>query len=135
MSVAVGFVLVSIAFAGEDFFRFVKAQYLAVAENMAVGTTSINHSYNLDVVGASRFTGAVSQTGAQAVVGSVAVSTASDSSVRMALKGAVVSLSTRNVTMGDLYYQTSDNKVYVATRTWGENVATCPTTLCYVALN
>ena len=131
----------TLAFAGENFFHSVKAEFGAFASGLGVGVTEANPSYVLDVVGASRvvgattFTGAVSQTGAQSVVGSVAVSTAADSSARVAFKGAVVTLSTKNVTYGDIYIQTSDNKVYVATRTWGENVATCPTTLCYSAFN
>jgi hypothetical protein len=131
----------TLAFAGENFFHSVKAEFGAFATRLGVGVTEANPSYVLDVVGPSRVVGAVTMTGAPAVtgaasvVGSVAVSTAADSSVRMAIKGAVVTLSTRNVTMGDLFYQTSDNKVYVATRTWGENVDSCPTTACYVALN
>jgi hypothetical protein len=131
----------ALAYAGENYFHTIKAEIGGFATGLGVGISEPAAGYVLDVNGASKVVGAVTMTGAPAitgaasVVGSVTVSTSATSSARMAFKGAVVTLSTRNVTEGDIYYQTSDYKLYVATRTWAENVATCPTTLCYMALN
>lgn len=134
-------VLATLAFAGENYFHTVKAEIGAFATRLGVGVTEPSTLYVLDVAGASRlvgataFTGAVSQTGAQSVVGSVAVSTAADSSVSMRFRGAVVTLSTRSANRGDIFYQTSDNKVYIATQAITENLATCVGTVCYSAFN
>ena len=65
----------------------------------------------------------------------VSVSTSATSQNSVRLRGAVVTLSTHAFSEGDIYYQTSDYKLYVATRTVAENVDTCAGTVCYVALN
>lgn len=113
------------------------------------GSIEVQSGGTLDLQAGSTLSGAASAalgavtatsaavSGAASVVGTsgIAVSTSASSSVALTFKGAVVTLSTRSVTEGSVYYQTSDYKLYIATRTWGENVSTCAGTVCYAALN
>lgn len=137
----------TLAFAGENYFHTVKAEIGAFATRLGVGVSEPSSSYVLDVsgpvrlVGAPTITGAPvvtgnpSVTGAASVIGSVAVSTSASSTVSVSFKGAVVTLSTRPATVGEVWFQTSDFKLYVSTKAPAHNDNTCPTTLCYSALN
>lgn len=143
----------TLAFAGENYFHTVKAEFGAFASRLGVGVTEPSSSYVLDVAGPMRLVGAPTitgapvvtgnptitgnpaVTGAASVVGSVAVSTSASSTVTVTFKGAVVTLSTRPATVGEIWFQSSDYKLYLSTRVPAHNDATCSGTFCYSALN
>lgn len=112
----------TLAFAGENFFHTIKAEFGAIASNLGVGVSEPNPAYALDVVGAARVTGTPTIVGSPAitgnpsVVGYVAVSSASTSNSYICMKGAYVTLPTAG-TEGCMAYQLSDHKLYVATAT------------------
>lgn len=85
--------------------------------------------------GALANTGAVSNTGTLSNIGAVTVATASTSGYYIGLNGAVVTLATHTITEGQVFYQTSDHKLYVATKTVTSNDPSCVGTGCYAALN
>lgn len=64
----------TLAFAGENYFHSVKAEFGAFASRLGVGVSEANPSYVLDVAGASRFVGAITMTGSPAVTGNLSVS-------------------------------------------------------------
>lgn len=66
--------LATLAFAGENYFHTIKAEFGAFASNVGVGMSEPNPSYALDVAGASRFVGAISMTGSPAITGNLSVS-------------------------------------------------------------
>jgi hypothetical protein len=66
-------VFATLAYAGENYFHSVKAEFGAFATRLGVGVTEPSASYALDVVGASRFVGAVTMTGSPAITGNPAV--------------------------------------------------------------
>lgn len=63
----------TLAFAGENYFHSVKAEFGAFASRLGVGVSEANPSYVLDVAGASRFVGAITMTGSPAITGNPAV--------------------------------------------------------------
>lgn len=134
-------VLTTLAFAGENYFHTIKAEFGAFASKLAVGMSEASAPYALDVNGASRFVGAQTISGARSItgtdshVGSIAVSTSASSSSALTFRGCVVTLSTRSASYGDVLLQKSDNKIYLATQTITENMTTCSGTACYSALN
>lgn len=64
----------TLAFAGENYFHSVKAEFGAFASRLGVGVSEANPSYVLDVAGASRLVGSVAITGSPAVTGNLSVS-------------------------------------------------------------
>lgn len=137
----------AVAFAGSNYFQSVKAEHGAFATRVGIGTMDPSTSYVLDIVGASRITGVPTIVGAPAItgnvtltgnltqVGAISVSTSATSSTSVGFKGAIVTLSTRPASIGEIWFQTSDYKLYVSTKAPAHNDNTCPTTLCYSALN
>lgn len=131
----------TLAFAGENYFHSVKAEFGAFASRLGVGMSEPSGSYVLDVAGASRVTGVLTLvgspaiTGSPAVVGAVSVATSATSGYGLVFKGAVVTLSTQPAVEGEIWFQTSDRKVYVSTRVPAANVTYCNATGCYSALN
>lgn len=65
--------LATLAFAGENYFHSIKAEFGAFASRLGVGVSEANPSYVLDVVGASRFVGAITMTGSPAITGNPVV--------------------------------------------------------------
>ena len=114
--------LATLAFAGENFFHTIKAEFGAFASNVGIGMSEPNPSYALDVVGAARVTGTPTIVGSPAitgnpsVVGYVSVSTSATSSGILCMKGSYVTLPTAG-TEGCMAYQTTGHKLYVATAT------------------
>ena len=112
----------TLAFAGENYFHSVKAEFGAFASRLGVGVSEANPSYVLDVAGASRLTGVATVvgspavTGNPAVVGYVSVSSAATSVAYICMKGAYATLPTAG-TEGCMAYQLSDHKLYIATAT------------------
>lgn len=100
------------------------------------GTTvaSISSAGAATVTGLTN-TGAFANTGNVSVVGAVTASTAAASLQSASLYGAVVTLSTQPTAVGQLWYQVSDNKLYVSTRVPAANVTYCAATGCYAALH
>ena len=139
--------LAAMAFAGENYFHSIKAEFGGFASSLGVGKSEAASGYVLDVAGATLLTGTptvvgnatltgnLAQTGSQSVIGSVAVSTSASSTVTVSFKGAVVTLSTRPASVGEIWFQSSDFKLYVSTKAPAHNDDTCPTTACYSALN
>ena len=111
-----------------------------VASISSAGVATVTGVVNTGTLTAAGLTntGTLANTGAVTAVTStagVAVSTASSSQTSLRLRGATATLSTHTITTGDVWYQTSDNKLYVATRTVTQNDAACAGTACYSALN
>lgn len=107
------------------------------------GGDLIPNSASLQNIGAASlpigvmYTKDLSASGTFAIVSTsgVAVSSSATSAATLRFRGATVTLSTRAITYGDVFLQTSDNKVYIATRTVGEGDGTCAGTVCYSAFN
>ena len=112
----------TLAFAGENFFHTIKAEFGGFASSLGVGKSEAASGYALDVAGASRFVGTVAMTGSPAitgnpaVVGYVSVSSAATSVAYICMKGAYATLPTAG-TEGCMAYQLSDHKLYIATAT------------------
>lgn len=103
-----------------------------VASISSAGAASVTGLTN---TGAFANTGAITNTGSVSVVGPVVASTAAASLQSASLYGAVVTLSTEPTAVGQLWYQVSDNKLYVSTRVPAANVTYCAATGCYAALH
>lgn len=118
----------TLAFAGENYFHSIKAEFGAFASRLGVGVSEANPSYVLDVAGAARvtgvptivgspvITGSPAITGNPAVVGYVSVSSAATSVAYICMNGAYATLPTAG-TEGCMAYQLSDHKLYIATAT------------------
>jgi len=116
-------VFATLAYAGENYFHTIKAEFGAFASRLGIGMSEPSASYTLDVAGASR------------VVGSVAVATSATSGYSLVFKGATVTLSTQPTSVGQMWLQTSDLKVYISTRVPAANDPACALAACYSALN
>lgn len=64
----------TLAFAGENYFHTIKAEFGAFASRLGVGVTEPSSSYVLDVAGASRFVGTTAFTGSPVITGNLSVS-------------------------------------------------------------
>lgn len=101
----------------------------------SISTTGLGTFTGLTNTGTLANTGAFSNTGAISAVGAVTASTAAASLQSASIQGAVVTLSTEPTAVGQLWYQVSDNKLYVSTRVPVANVTYCAATGCYAALH
>jgi hypothetical protein len=133
--------MVALARAGEYFIDYLKSDVVIVMRTLGIGTMSPSGDYKVDMLGNARIVGNVTLTGAPAitgaptVVGSVLVSTSASSLQSNGLYGSVVTLSTQPTAVGQIWYQVSDNKLYVSTRVPVANVTYCAATGCYAALH
>ena len=113
----------TLAFAGENYFHSVKAEFGAFASRLGVGVSEANPSYVLDVAGASRLTGVATVvgspviTGTPAIVGSVTVSSSATSGSSACYMGSFASLPATGVEGCVAYVAGSVHKVYIATAT------------------
>ena len=89
------------------------------------------------ITGTAAILGANSFTAGQTVIGSVSVSSSATSAYTLRNCGAIITLSTMTITDGCIVRQTSDNSVWLSTRTVvpTDGDATCAGTVCYVKLS
>lgn len=99
------------------------------------GTLSVASGGTASIAGSLAVSGASSMTGALSMVGSgVSVSTSATSSTSVGFKGAVVTLSTRPASVGEMWFQTSDYKLFISTKAPAHNDNTCALAACYKEL-
>lgn len=106
----------------------------SITSGGALTVTSITNTGAMASVGLSN-TGTLANTGALNNIGAVSVATSATSGYALRPIGAVVTLATHTITEGQLVYQVSDHKLYVATKTVTSNDPSCIGTGCYSALN
>jgi hypothetical protein len=121
--IAVAVACVGLAIAGEQYIDYLKTDVTIVMRRLGIGTMSPSSSYIVDVRGNSR------------QVGMVVVSTSVNSSSSLALRGAVVTLSTRPATVGEVWRQTSDNTLWMSTAVPAHNSAVYGGTAAYIKLS
>ena len=111
----------------------------AIYSGSLVGSTLTSSTLTSPIITGPAISGTSAFTGPITVVSDsgVSVSTSATAAASLRLRGAVVTLSTMSFTYGDVFIQTSDNKVYVATRTVvpADNTPSCAGTVCYSAFN
>lgn len=95
------------------------------------GTTVASIDANGDIDGAAVTGDSLALVGS----GGVTVSTSSTSGTSLKVMGSVVTLSTRPTSVGQIWYQSSDYKLYVSTAVPAHNSGLYAGTAAYAALN
>ena len=138
-------VMFTLAYAGENYFHSIKAEFGGFASGLGVGKSEASAGYVLDVQGAALITGVPTIvgspvitgspdiTGNPTVVGSITISTSATTVYDCKDYGAVASLPTSGVSECSKAFLVSNHKLYVATA--AASVSGCVSGNCFVAVH